>query len=195
MVFKIKSVARRDSLAEDPDTDNQTWLGIAADGNALGFANKTSARKRCQCFIADHTSFVRLSQGGSFNGHFPNNGEVVIASKRNVDLPFKLKFTPPIKGVGLDVEPAPTVVTAGQRYKVVLGITDSQTSQTLRQTEFDSLGNAHFIGASCSDPRIGAMEIKVFMIDEDDQESPVGFGINRLEMIATDPNQVPVIHA
>jgi hypothetical protein len=195
MLFEINSVARRENLAEDPDTDHQTWLGIASDGNTLRFANKSSARKHCKCFIDDHASFVRLSQGGSFNGHFPGQGELIIATNRHPGLPFRLEFTPPIKGVGLDVEPAPVAVQAGQRYKVVLGITDADTSQILRQTEFDSLGRAHFIGASCAQARIKAMEINVFMLDGRDRESPVDFGVNRLEMVAPDPDLAPVIPA
>lgn len=184
MALNITEVADRQTLAMDPDADFQPWRGIAADGNALRFSRMRSAQKRSWCMIDGANQLVRLTQGLSWNGHFPSPGETVIATNQVPGKAFTLTFDHPVSGVGLDVEPAPVAVVPGQVFKVRMEVSDTTTGDTSTVEKAGNIGASCFVSARCDADRINRMVVRAVMIDNAGQESPVDFAVNRLELLA-----------
>ncbi len=190
MPFKVQQVLDRQTLANNPENDFQAWQGIAGDGNSLHFSRIRSAQKRCWCTLSNPNQFIRLTQGLSFNGHFIEDGEPVIATNQAPGLKFKISFAPPVSAVGLDVEPMPAAVVPGQRYRVILEVANTTPGDTFQVNETGHVGTCHFVGAQCDTDAIAQMEIRVTMIDGKGNDIPVDFGINRLELLAPPGNSV-----
>ncbi len=185
MVLNIVEVADRPTLAMDPDADFQPWTGIAADGNTLRFTRMRSAQRRSWCAIDGANQLVSRRQGGgSWNGHFPTPGELVISTNHSPGRPFKLNFDNPVTGVGLDVEPAPGAIVPGQAFKVTLEVSDTSTGETVTIEKAGNIGACCFVGARCDVNRINQMVVRAFMVDGVGQETPVDFAVNRLELLA-----------
>jgi hypothetical protein len=183
MPLTIIEVPDRADFALDPEADFQPWTGIAADGNTPRFTRMRSAQKRSWCAIDDARQLRRLTQGLSFNGHFPTPGEVVISTNQIPSQAFALTFDHPVRGVGLDVEPAPAAVVPGQAYKVRMELTDTTTMDSAVVEKGGAIGACAYLGARCDADRIDRMVVRVVMIGNGGQESPVEFAVNRLELL------------
>ena len=190
MSFNVQQVPDRQTLANHPENDFQPWKGIAGDGNSLRFSRMRSAQKRCWCTLSNTNQFIRLTQGLSFNGHFAEDGEPVIATNQTPGLKFKINFDLPVSAVGLDVEPMPVAVIPGQQYRVVLEVANTTQGDIFQVNEIGNVGSCHFVGAQCDTDTIDQMEIRVTMIDSNGNDVPVDFGINRLELLAPVGNSV-----
>jgi hypothetical protein len=125
----------------------------------------------------------RLTQGLTFNGHFPTPGEVVIATNQIPTQAFALTFDHPVRGVGLDVEPAPAAVVPGQAYKVRVELTDTTTMDSAVVEKAGAIGACCYVGARCDFDRIDRLTVRVVMVDDLGQESPAEFAVNRLELL------------
>jgi hypothetical protein len=183
MPLPIIEVPNRANFTLDPEADFQPWTGIAADGNTLRFARMRSAQKRSWCAIDDARQMRRLTQGLSFNGHFSTPGEVVLSTNQISSQSFALSFDHPVRGVGLDVEPAPAVLVPGQAYKVKVELTDTTTMDSAVVEKAGNIGGSRFVGARCDADRIDRMVVRVALVDNLGQESPVEFAVNRLELL------------
>lgn len=183
MALNIIEVPDRATFAADPEADFQPWTGIASDGNTLRFTRMRSAQRRSWCAIDDAPLLRRLTQGLSFNGHFPTPGEVVITTNQIPSQAIALTFDHPVRGVGLDVEPAPAVVIHGQAFKVSLEVADTTTMDTEVVEKVGHIGGCVFIGVSCDADRINRMVVRVSLMDGGGQESPVEFAVNRMELL------------
>ncbi len=183
MAFNAAEVADRPALATDPDTDFQSWKGIAADGNTLRFSRMRSDQKRTWCSIANADQFVRLTQGLSFNGHFQEYGDTLISTNHSPGLVLSLDFDHPVIGAGLDVEPAPAAAGAGQPYKVSLRVSNTGTGEGFQVEKAANTGACQFVGAKSDADNIDRMTVTVAMIDDTGQETPVDFAVNRLELL------------
>lgn len=183
MALNIIAVPGRATFSADSEADFQPWTGIASDGNTLRFTRMRSAQRRSWCAIDDARQMRRLTQGLSFNGHFPTPGEVVITTNQIPSQAFGLTFDHPVRGVGLDVEPAPAAVVPGQAFKVRLEVTDTTTMDSEVVEKVGNIGGCVFIGASCDTDRIDRMVVRVSLMDAGGQESPVEFAVNRMELL------------
>ncbi|WP_102109204.1 hypothetical protein [Oceaniglobus roseus] len=184
MALNITDVPDRATFAADPEADFQPWTGIASDGNTLRFTRMRSAQRRSWCAIDDARQMRRLTQGLSFNGHFPTPGEVLITTNQIPSQSFALSFDLPVRGVGLDVEPAPAAVVPGQGFKVSLVLADTTTMESVEVEKMGAIGGCVFIGASCDSDRIDRMIVRVALVDGGGQEDPVEFAVNRMELLA-----------
>jgi hypothetical protein len=183
MAFMIIEVADRATLATDPDADFQNWRGIAADSNRLRFSRMRSGQRRSWCSIDRASDFVRLTQGLSFNGHFPNPGEVLIYTNQSPGQSFALTFDHPVTGVGLDVEPDPAVVLPGQTYKVRLELFGQVAGDTFVLEKVGNVGASRFIGGRSDSNQIVRMNVQASLLDAAGNAAPVDFAVNRLELL------------
>lgn len=94
-----------------------------------------------------------------------------------------LTFDHPVRGVGLDVEPAPAAVVPGQAYKVRMELIDTTTTDTVLIEKDGAIGACTYVAGRCADDRIGRMVLRVAMIGNGGQEGPVDFAVNRLELL------------
>ncbi|WP_414475996.1 hypothetical protein [Microvirga sp. M2] len=184
MPLAITTMANRNLISADPDADFQAWKGIAGDGNVLRFSRIRSGNKRCWCTINDHASFVRLTQGLSFNGHFATDGEAVIATNQMPGTTLKIGFDPPIFGLGVDIEPIPPAVVPGQTYRVELTLNNTQVGESQTLSANGTIGACKFIAAKSDRDNLDEIEIRVSLIDNTGHANAVDFGINRLELLA-----------
>ena len=184
MALNIVAVPDRATFSADPEADCQPWTGIASDGNTLRFTRMRSAQRRSWCAIDDARQMRRLTQGLSFNGHFATPGEIVITTNQIQSQAFALTFDHPVRGGGLDVEPAPAAVMPGQVFKVSLAVTDTTTMDTEHVERVGNIGGCVFIGASCDTDRIDRMVVRVALVDGGGQATPVEFAVNRMELLA-----------
>jgi hypothetical protein len=176
----------RQTLATHLNNDFQSWKGYGSDSNFLAFSARLTARRRTRCIIDQARTFVRKTQGGTFAGHFPIAGMPVIATSTIGQL-FKLEFESPVIAVGLDVEPEPQAVIPNQQFRVLLTMTAGDGTQTVLAPKIGSVGNCLFIGTQEDLKSIIGMEIRVLMVENNGQEAPVNFGLNRLELVTSDP--------
>jgi hypothetical protein len=176
----------RQTLATHLNNDFQSWKGYGADKNFLAFSARLTARKRTRCIIDQARTFVRKTQGGTFEGHFPVAGAPVIATS-NIGQLFKLEFENPVVAIGFDVEPVPQAVIPGQRYHVFLTMTAGDGTQTVLEPKIGNVGNCLFVGTQEELKSIIGMELRVLMVENNGQEAPVNFGLNRLELVTSDP--------
>lgn len=183
MALTITDIPDRQTIALDAEADFQPWTGIAADGNTLLFARKRSAFKRSWCAIDNAGRLRRLTQGLSFNGHFPTPGETLISTNQIPAAALRLDFDHPIIGIGLDVEPAPAAVAPGQVYKVRVEVTDTATNETASVEKVGAIGATRFVGLRADADRINRMVVRAVMVDGAGNETPVDFAINRLELL------------
>lgn len=183
MAFNVNEVADRQTVGNDPDADFQSWKGIAADGNALRFSRMRSDQKRSWCSIANSTQLVRLTQGTTFNGHFPLYGDSLISTNHTPGLTFMLDFDHPVTGVGLDIEPALAVAGAGQPYKVRLRVTNSATAESFQAEKAGVTGACQFVGVKSEANNINQMTVSVVVIGAGGLETPADFVANRLELL------------
>jgi hypothetical protein len=179
-------ILNRDALADDMNNDFQSWKGYGSESNFLAYSARLTARKRTRCIIDQARTFVRKTQGATFAGHFPFAGAPVIATS-NIGQIFKLKFENPVVAIGLDVEPVPQAVIPGQPYHVLLTMTAGDGTQTALEPRIGNVGNCLFIGTQEVVRFIIGMELRVLMVENNGQEVPVNFGLNRLELVTTDP--------
>jgi hypothetical protein len=184
MAFNIVSVADRNALATDPEADFQSWKGIAGDGNKLRFSRIRSGAKRCWCNIADRDKFVRFTQGASFLGNFPGSGETVIVTDQMPGTVLKLTFDPPIKGIGVDIEPVPTAVVPGQSYRVELEVRETASGSAHVETANGAAGACKFVAVRSDADNIDAVELRVASLDNAGNAISVDFAINRLELLS-----------
>ncbi len=183
MPLTVTAVGNRHALQADPENDFQSWIGIAGDGLTPRWSRMRSAHGRCWCAITDHLTLLRQEQGGSFNGHMPTAGELVLWTNHNPGRTFRVDLNAPVRGVGLDVEPTPPAVVPGERFRAELEVTDPDTGQTGRVQRTASAGTSAFLGLRCDDDVIGRMEVRVVMLDAAGAERPVDFGVNRIELL------------
>ncbi len=186
MTIVFVDVPNRNTLTAHADNDFQSWKGYGADSNSLAYSARLTALKRTRCIIDQARSFVRKTQGGSFNGHLPFPGAPVIATT-NIGQTFKLEFENPVTAIGFDVEPAPQAVVPGQPYNVPLNMIGSDGSQKLLPVKTGNVGSCLFVGTQGDLDSIIGMELRVMMVENNGQETPVNFGVNRLELIASVP--------
>lgn len=184
MAFNATEVADRQTLANDPDTDYQSWKGIAADGNALRFSRMRSGQRRSWCTIHNATQLVRLTQGLSLASNFANFGDTVISTNHTPGQSFVLDFDHPVTGVGLDVEPLPDGAGQGRPYKVKLQISNTATGESFEVDKSSGTGASCFAGARCDADTINHMSVSVVMLGAGGVETPVDFAVNRLELLA-----------
>lgn len=190
MPFTITPVADRTGLATRPDADALEWAGIAADGNTLRWSRVRSSRKRCWCGIVDRDKFVRCTQGQSFPGHLPNDGDPIIKTNLNPGTVLRLTFDPPVGGLGLDAEPLPAAIVAGQLYRVELEIRNTAAGDSHLETAQGAVGNCTFVGVSSDSDTIDSIELRVSMLDNAGNPQPVDFAINRVELLTAVGNIV-----
>jgi hypothetical protein len=183
MAFLINEVPDRQTIAMDPDADFQNWRGIAADSNRLRFSRMRSGQRRSWCSIDRASDFVRLTQGLSFHGHFPNAGETLIYTNQTPGLGFALTFDHPVTGVGLDVEPDPAAVALGQAYKVRLEVFGLVAGDSFVLEKLGNVGASRFMGARCDSNQIVRMNVQANLLDAAGNATPVDFAVNRLELL------------
>ncbi len=184
MPLTVTAVASRQALQADPENDFQSWIRIAGDGLPPRWLRMRSAQGRCWCSITDHQTLMRQEQGGSFNGHMPTPGELVLWTNHNPGRTFRVDFKAPVRGVGLDVEPTPPAVIPGERSRAELEVIDLATGHTGHTGRIERTANggtSTFLGLRSPDDGIGRIEVRVVMLDTAGAERPVDFGVNRIE--------------
>ncbi len=149
-----------------------------------------SAGRRSRCTITDADKFVRKTQGSSFAGHFAQHGELVIDTNQTPGRTFRVDFDPPVKALGLDVEPEPAAVVPGQQYRAVLTLRNTATGDSADIVKIQAAGASCFLGAKCDTDALGQAEVRVVMLDAAGTEQPVDFGTNRIELVAPAGNIV-----
>ena len=190
MPLAVSPVATRAVLQNDPDHDFQSWLGIADDGNAPRWSRMRSEHKRCWCSITNHATLLRQVQGvpGSFAGHMPTPGELVLWTNHNPGRTFRVEFDRPVRAVALDVEATPAAVVPGQRYRVDLDVSGGGNSASTSRTAI--AGTSTFVGLRCPTASIETMEVRVVLLDAAGQPLPSDFAVNRIELLAPMGNAV-----
>lgn len=184
MAFNATEVADRQTLANDPDADFQSWRGIAADSNTLRFSRMRSGQKRSWCSISNANQLVRLTQGFSLASNFGDFVDTLISTNHTPGQSFVLDFDHPVTGVGLDAEPLPDGAGPGRPYKIKLQISNTGTGESFQAEKSASTGAAGFIGARCDADMINHMSVTVVMLGAGGIEMPVDFAVNRLELLS-----------
>lgn len=183
MLFVITPVATRADIANDPLSDAQPWSRIAGDGNTLRYRRMRSEEQRSWCTIDQHDKFVRKTQGLSFAGAFVDAPNVLIYSNGRPGVPFRLTFDHPITGVGLDVQPDPVAVVAGQGFRAKLQLSSTVTGDSSTVTVNGNANTCAFVGGRCNSNAIDEMVLTVALLDGAGNELPVDYAVNRLELL------------
>ncbi len=184
MSVTFMDVPDRQTLAGHANNDFQPWKGFGKDGNALACSTRLTALKRTRCIVDQAANFIRKTQGKSFTGHFPQAGTPVIATA-DIGQVLKLNFDNPVTAVGFEVEPVPANVVPNQPYRVFLTMNCVDGNQEVFAPKTGSVGNCLFVGTQGDPDSISGMELNVRMVETNGQETPVNFGINRLELLVS----------
>ena len=183
MVLTLTEVANRQAFVAEADADSQSWVGIAGDSLPPRFRRMRSTARRCWCELDRATEMRRQTQGQSISSHFATDGELVLWTNDTPGLTFKVSFDNPVRGLGLDVEPSPTAVVPGQRFRVVLEAIGANTNETGEFSKLGTVPASCFIGVKAVNKAIGTMEVRVLLQEAGGREHPVAFCVNRIELL------------
>ncbi len=167
--------------------DHVDWAALGPSKTPIVTPRQGQTADGAWYVLTQPKHLVRLRQGtdaaATWVGNFAQD-DAVLATSLDPS-PIEIRFTPPVRGAGAQVQPADLPGNAGKKFRARIVAQDAG-GNVLAQFDLDGRstnGNddqAIFIGILSDQPGIVSLEINAAWLDQPNQV--VDLGINRLDV-------------